>query len=93
MPEEQVMTLAYPAGRPRLVGGRFVRLGDGGKLAGMRPLEMYEGENRLVIDHGTSGALVTRLRRPGRGPRQQCAHPEFWMGLPRDKDFDGVGNA
>jgi hypothetical protein len=58
VPEEQVMTLAYPAGRPQLVGGRFVRFGDGGKLAGMALLEMYEGENRLVIDHGASGAPV-----------------------------------
>jgi Trypsin-like peptidase domain len=58
VPEEQVMTLAYPAGRPRLVAGRFVRFGDGGRLAGMALLEMYEGENRLVIDHGASGAPV-----------------------------------
>jgi hypothetical protein len=58
VPEEKVMTLAYPAGRPQLVGGRFVRFGDGGKLAGMALLEMYEGENRLVIDHGASGAPV-----------------------------------
>ncbi|WP_456638902.1 S1 family peptidase [Bradyrhizobium sp. USDA 10063] len=58
VPEEQVMTLAYPAGRPHLVRGRFVRLGESGKLAGMALLEMYEGENRLVVDHGASGAPV-----------------------------------
>jgi hypothetical protein len=58
VPEEQVMTFAYPAGSPRLVQGRFVRFGDGGKVAGMALLEMYEGENRLVIDHGASGAPV-----------------------------------
>jgi len=58
MPDEQVMTLAYPAGRPHPVGGRFVRFGDDGKLAGMALLEFYEGENRLVIDHGASGAPV-----------------------------------
>ncbi len=58
VPEEQVVTLAYPAGRFHLVGGRFVQLGDGGKLAGTALLEMYEGENRLVIDHGASGAPV-----------------------------------
>jgi hypothetical protein len=58
VPEEQVITLAYPAGRFRLVGGRFVRFGDDGKLAGTALLEMYEGENRLVIDHGASGAPV-----------------------------------
>ena len=58
VPEEQVMTFAYPAGRSRLVQGRFVRFGDGGKVAGMALLEMYEGENRLIIDHGASGAPV-----------------------------------
>jgi Trypsin-like peptidase domain len=57
-PEEQVMALAYPAGRPQLVSGRFVRFGDDGQLAGMALLEMYEGDNRLVIDHGASGAPV-----------------------------------
>lgn len=57
VPEQQVMTLAYPAGRPHLVGGRFVQFGDG-KLAGMALLEMYEGDNRVVIDHGASGAPV-----------------------------------
>lgn len=40
------------------MGGRFVRFGDDGKLAGMALLEFYEGENRLVIDHGASGAPV-----------------------------------
>ncbi|WGD56572.1 hypothetical protein QA641_14565 [Bradyrhizobium sp. CB1650] len=58
VPDEQVMTLAYPAGGLHPVGGRFVRFGDDGKLAGMALLEFYEGENRLVIDHGASGAPV-----------------------------------
>jgi len=58
VPEEQVVTLAYPSGKPHPVRGRFVRLGDDGKLAGMALLEMYEGENRLIIDHGSSGAPV-----------------------------------
>jgi hypothetical protein len=57
-PEEQVMTLAYPAGRQQFVRGRFVRLGDGGKLSGMALLELFEGENRFIIDHGASGAPV-----------------------------------
>ncbi len=57
-PEEQVTALAYPTGRPQLVSGRFVRLGNDGKLAGMALLELYEGGNRLVIDHGASGAPV-----------------------------------
>jgi S1-C subfamily serine protease len=57
-PEERVMTIAYPGGRQQLVQGRFVRFGDGGKLSGMALLELFEGENRLVIDHGASGAPV-----------------------------------
>jgi trypsin-like peptidase len=58
VPEEQVITLAYPGGRFRLVTGRFVRFGDSEKLAGTALLEIYEGENRLVVDHGASGAPV-----------------------------------
>jgi hypothetical protein len=58
VPEERIMTLAYPSGRLHPVEGRFVQLGEGGKLAGMALLEIYEGENRLVIDHGASGAPV-----------------------------------
>lgn len=58
VPEEQVLTLVYVAGLPHFVRGRFVRFGDGEKLAGTALLEMYEGDNRLVIDHGASGAPV-----------------------------------
>ena len=57
-PEDRVVTIAYPGGRRQLVEGRFVRFGDGGKLSGMALLELFEGENRLVIDHGASGAPV-----------------------------------
>ena len=57
-PEEKVVTLAYPAGRPHVVEGRFVRFGEDGRLAGTALLEMYEGDDRLVIDHGASGAPV-----------------------------------
>lgn len=57
-PEEEVMTFAYPGGRPLFVSGRFKQYGDDGRLAGTALLEMYEGDNRLVIDHGASGAPV-----------------------------------
>ena len=57
-PEEQVVSLAYPGSRLRLVGGRFVQYGDSDKLAGTALLEMYDGDNRLVLDHGASGAPV-----------------------------------
>ncbi|SPP91819.1 protein of unknown function [Bradyrhizobium vignae] len=52
------------AGRPQLVGGRFVRFGDDEKLAGMALLEMYDGTNRLIIDHGSSGAPVVDCEGP-----------------------------
>jgi Trypsin-like peptidase domain len=58
LPEEHVMTITYAAGRPHPVAGRFVQMGDAGKLAGMALLEFYEGDNRLIIDHGASGAPV-----------------------------------
>jgi hypothetical protein len=58
VPEEPVMSVAYPGDRPRVAGGRFVRYGDGGRLAGTALLEMYDGNDRLVLDHGASGAPV-----------------------------------
>ena len=58
VPEERVVALAHPAGRLHPVEGRFVQLGEDGNLAGMALLEIYEGDNRLVIDHGASGAPV-----------------------------------
>jgi len=57
-PEEKVVTVTYPAGRPHVVEGRFVRFGENGKVAGMALLEIYEGDDRLVIDHGASGAPI-----------------------------------
>jgi hypothetical protein len=57
-PEDRIVTFAYPGGRPRLVGGRFVQFGDDGNLAGAALLEMYDGNDRLVVDHGASGAPV-----------------------------------
>jgi hypothetical protein len=57
-PEEQVMTITYPGGRPHPVAGHFVRMGDAGKLAGMALMEFFEGDNRLIVDHGASGAPV-----------------------------------
>jgi len=57
-PEDQVVTFAYPDGRPRVVGGRFVKYGDDGQLAGAALLEMFDGNDRLAVDHGASGAPV-----------------------------------
>lgn len=57
VPEDHVVTLAYSTGHPRLVGGRFAQFGDD-KLAGTALLEMYDGNDRLAVDHGASGAPV-----------------------------------
>jgi Trypsin-like peptidase domain len=58
MPEDRVVTFAYPNNRLHTVVGRFVQYADTGRLAGTALLEVFEGENRLVIDHGASGAPV-----------------------------------
>ena len=58
LPEEQVTAFSYQAGGLRPVQGRFVRVGNDGRLAGMALLELNDGSNRLVIDHGASGAPV-----------------------------------
>jgi hypothetical protein len=58
VPEEPVVSLAYPGGHLRVAGGRFVQYGDGDKFAGTALFEMYDGNDRLVLDHGASGAPV-----------------------------------
>jgi hypothetical protein len=58
VPEERVASLAYPGDRARAAGGRFVRYGDADRFAGTALLEMYDGNDRLVLDHGASGAPV-----------------------------------
>jgi hypothetical protein len=57
-PEARVVTLAYPGNRLRFAGGRFVEYRDSDMLAGTVLLEMYDGDDRLVLDHGASGAPV-----------------------------------
>ena len=58
VPEDQVVTLAYSKRQSRVVGGRFVQYGDDGRLAGRALLEMYDGNDRLAVDRGASGAPV-----------------------------------
>jgi Trypsin-like peptidase domain len=57
-PEDQVVTFAFPQGRPRVVGGRFVKYGDDERLAGAALLEMFDGNDRMAVDYGASGAPV-----------------------------------
>jgi hypothetical protein len=58
VPEERVVSVAYPGNHLRVAGGRFVQYGDGDKFAGTALLEMYDGNDRLVLDSGASGAPV-----------------------------------
>ena len=55
---EPVASIAYPGDRLRFASGRFVRQGEGKKLAGSALFEMTGGNDRLVLDHGASGAPV-----------------------------------
>ena len=56
--EEAVVSLAYPGNRLRVANGRFVQYGESDKLAGTALFEIYDGNDRLVLDHGSSGAPV-----------------------------------
>jgi hypothetical protein len=58
LPDEAVVSLAYPSRQLRTASGRFVKYGDSEKLAGMAMFELYDGNDRLALDHGSSGAPV-----------------------------------
>jgi hypothetical protein len=58
IPEELVVSLAYPNSHLRFAQGRFVRYGAEARFAGAALLEMHDGNDRLVLDHGASGAPV-----------------------------------
>lgn len=58
VPEEPVVSLAYPNDNLRFARGRFVQFGDSDALVGAALLEMHDGKDRLVLDHGASGAPV-----------------------------------
>jgi hypothetical protein len=58
VPDDHVVTVAYPDNHLQVVAGRFVQFSDSGRLAGSALLEVYDGDNRLVIDYGASGAPV-----------------------------------
>ena len=55
---EPVTSLGYPRDRLRFASGRFVRYGDDGELAGRALFELSDGDDRLALDHGASGAPV-----------------------------------
>jgi hypothetical protein len=56
--DERLMAIAYPRSDLKPVSGRFVRYATDAPLAGAALLEMYDGDDRLAIDHGASGAPV-----------------------------------
>jgi hypothetical protein len=56
--EEQIISVAYPGSRLRFAAGRFVKYGDSDRVTGAALLEMYDGDDRLALDHGASGAPV-----------------------------------
>lgn len=55
--EERIASLAYPGSQLRFANGRFVKYGDD-TFAGAALFEMYDGNDRLVLDHGASVAPV-----------------------------------
>jgi len=57
-PEDRVATFVYAEEHPRVVGGRFVKYGDDERFAGAALLEMFDGNDRLAVDYGASGAPV-----------------------------------
>jgi S1-C subfamily serine protease len=62
IPEESVVSLGYPKGQLRFAGGRFVQYGTSDRFPGTALLEMHDGKDRLVLDHGASGAPVVDCR-------------------------------
>jgi hypothetical protein len=56
--EELVVSLAYPNNLLRFAQGRFVEFGADVRFDGAALLEMHDGNDRLVLDHGASGAPV-----------------------------------
>jgi S1-C subfamily serine protease len=58
MPGERVVSLGYPGNILRFASGHFVNYGEAGKLEGAALLEMADGDDRLALDHGASGAPV-----------------------------------
>jgi hypothetical protein len=56
--DERLLSLAYPKGELRFASGRFVQYGAEENRIGTALIEMHDGNDRLVLDHGASGAPV-----------------------------------
>jgi len=55
---ETVSSLGYPGNQLRIASGHFVKEGDEARLAGTNLFELSDGDDRLALDHGASGAPV-----------------------------------
>jgi hypothetical protein len=55
---ERVMSVAYVGDRLRVADGRFVEYGAYDNFTGAALLELYDGNDRLALDHGASGTPV-----------------------------------
>jgi hypothetical protein len=53
-----VVSFGYPGNRLRFAEGRFVQYGAGDDFPGFALLELYDGNDRLAVDYGASGAPV-----------------------------------
>jgi hypothetical protein len=56
--DEPVVSRAYVPDRVRTAGGRFVEYGTEGRFAGGALFEVYDGNDRMALDYGASGAPV-----------------------------------
>jgi hypothetical protein len=55
---ESVFSAGYPRNQLRIASGHFVKEGDEPRLAGTALFELSDGNDRLALDHGASGAPV-----------------------------------
>jgi hypothetical protein len=56
--DEPVVSFGYPGNRLRFAEGRFVQYGADDDFPGFALLELYDGNDRLAVDYGASGAPV-----------------------------------
>ena len=55
---EAAYSIGYPGNQLRIASGHFVKEGDEARLAGTDLFELSDGDDRLALDHGASGAPV-----------------------------------
>jgi Trypsin-like peptidase domain len=55
---EPLVSLGFPLHQLRFASGRFVRYSEVDGFSGRMLLELYDGNDRLALDHGASGAPV-----------------------------------